>query len=185
MCEVIVNSVVTCVAFAIGTNKLLCFSSLARWERYRITKRSLRTSSQTKVWLWKYFSTLMKTTKVPFGVTDEEIRRHIMMCYFSESILTTWPIVMTPRATIPKFSPWKKSTSQRLIWSSKHCFSSILLSSLTVFSASSAYHVQGWQCVAKFKESVRNKVEIHLGIFRLPDHETDIIVSFNNSLLIR
>ncbi|KAL5015095.1 hypothetical protein ScPMuIL_009365 [Solemya velum] len=45
-------------------------------------------------------------------------------------------------------------------------------------------YMVGEQKVAKYNETAKNVIEIHLGLFRLPSFETDILVSFNNPVNI-
>ncbi|CAD5124928.1 DgyrCDS13172 [Dimorphilus gyrociliatus] len=48
----------------------------------------------------------------------------------------------------------------------------------------SAYYVYGTQMVSKFKEQARNRVDLHLVLFRLPQYLTDILVTFNNPVIV-
>ncbi|XP_069776247.1 ran guanine nucleotide release factor [Narcine bancroftii] len=49
---------------------------------------------------------------------------------------------------------------------------------------SSAWLLAGRQHVAKFNEQARNTVNVHLVLFRLPQYVTDILVTFNDPILI-
>lgn len=54
------------------------------------------------------------------------------------------------------------------------------LSEVSLSECGTAWMLTGMQCVAKFNEEARNMVAIHLGLFRLPQFSTDILVTFNN-----
>ncbi|XP_005999833.1 ran guanine nucleotide release factor [Latimeria chalumnae] len=49
---------------------------------------------------------------------------------------------------------------------------------------SSAWFLSGRQLVAKFNEQARNTVNVYLGLFRLPQYTTDILVTFNHPTVI-
>uniref|UniRef100_A0A672JI03 RAN guanine nucleotide release factor n=1 Tax=Salarias fasciatus TaxID=181472 RepID=A0A672JI03_SALFA len=51
---------------------------------------------------------------------------------------------------------------------------------LLLSECSSAWMLTGTQRVSKFNEEARNEVALHLGLFRLPQFSTDILVSFND-----
>ena len=53
------------------------------------------------------------------------------------------------------------------------------------FRASAAYLYTTEQNIAKFKETKQNTVHTTLALFRLPDFETDILVSFNDPINIQ
>lgn len=55
---------------------------------------------------------------------------------------------------------------------------------LAITDCSGAYALKGQQMVSKFKESAKNAVYIHMGLVRLPQYETDILISFNNPVNI-
>ncbi|XP_046876553.1 ran guanine nucleotide release factor isoform X2 [Hypomesus transpacificus] len=55
---------------------------------------------------------------------------------------------------------------------------------LSMQECSSAWLLTGTQAVSKFNEEAKNIVSIHLGLFRLPQFSTDILVTFNNPLTI-
>ncbi|KAL0993819.1 hypothetical protein UPYG_G00114340 [Umbra pygmaea] len=57
-------------------------------------------------------------------------------------------------------------------------------SNLSLEECSSAWLLTGTQCVAKFNEEAKNIVTIHLGLFRLPQFSTDVLVTFNDPLNI-
>ncbi|XP_042165611.1 ran guanine nucleotide release factor isoform X2 [Oncorhynchus tshawytscha] len=57
-------------------------------------------------------------------------------------------------------------------------------SDLSLEECSSAFLLTGTQCVAKFNEEAKNTVTIHLGLFRLPQFSTDVLVTFNDPLSI-
>lgn len=44
--------------------------------------------------------------------------------------------------------------------------------------------LRGQQSIAKFKEAARNVVTVDLAIIRLPQHETDILISMNTPATI-
>jgi hypothetical protein len=43
----------------------------------------------------------------------------------------------------------------------------------------------GQQRVAKFKETARNDINIHMVLFRLPQFSTDILLTFNDPVSVR
>jgi len=49
----------------------------------------------------------------------------------------------------------------------------------------SAYSLAGTQRVSKFHESAENQVDVYMGLFRLPQHQADIVVTFNDPRTIR
>ncbi|XP_071751774.1 ran guanine nucleotide release factor [Centroberyx gerrardi] len=53
-------------------------------------------------------------------------------------------------------------------------------SELALSECSSAWMLTGTQCVSKFNEEARNKVALHLGLFRLPQFSTDVLITFND-----
>lgn len=53
-------------------------------------------------------------------------------------------------------------------------------SELSLSQCSSGWFLTGTQSVSKFNEEARNTVTIHLGLFRLPQFSTDILVTFND-----
>lgn len=53
-------------------------------------------------------------------------------------------------------------------------------SELALSECSSAWMLTGTQCVSKFNEEARNTVTLHLGLFRLPQFSTDVLISFND-----
>ncbi|XP_061894450.1 ran guanine nucleotide release factor [Entelurus aequoreus] len=53
-------------------------------------------------------------------------------------------------------------------------------SELSLSACSSAWALTGTQCVSKYNEEARNKVSIHLGVFRLPQFDTELLVTFND-----
>lgn len=53
-------------------------------------------------------------------------------------------------------------------------------SELSLSVCSSAWMLTGTQCVSKFNEEARNTVTIHLGLFRLPQFSTDVLITFND-----
>ncbi|KAM6970575.1 ran guanine nucleotide release factor [Aplochiton taeniatus] len=57
-------------------------------------------------------------------------------------------------------------------------------SELSMSDCSSAWLLTGTQCVSKFNEQSKNVVTIHLGLFRLPQYSTDVLVTFNDPLSI-
>ncbi|KAK6316641.1 hypothetical protein J4Q44_G00120410 [Coregonus suidteri] len=57
-------------------------------------------------------------------------------------------------------------------------------SDLSLEECSSAFLLTGTQCVAKFNEEAKNTVTIYLGLFRLPQFSTDVLVTFNDPLSI-
>ncbi|XP_069555045.1 ran guanine nucleotide release factor [Brachyistius frenatus] len=53
-------------------------------------------------------------------------------------------------------------------------------SELALSECSSAWVLTGTQCVSKFNEDARNTVTLHLGLFRLPQFSTDVLITFND-----
>lgn len=53
-------------------------------------------------------------------------------------------------------------------------------SELSLSECSTAWMLSGTQCVSKFNEEARNSVTIHLGLFRLPQFSTDVLITFND-----
>ncbi|XP_068449118.1 ran guanine nucleotide release factor [Clinocottus analis] len=53
-------------------------------------------------------------------------------------------------------------------------------SELSLSACGSAWTLTGTQCVSKFNEEARNTVTLHLGVFRLPQFSTEVLVSFND-----
>ncbi|KAG8429929.1 hypothetical protein GDO86_018802 [Hymenochirus boettgeri] len=58
------------------------------------------------------------------------------------------------------------------------------LAQLTLTDCSSAWVLNGHQLVAKFNEEAQNTVNIHMALFRLPQHSTDLLVTFNDPVVI-
>ncbi|XP_064642027.1 ran guanine nucleotide release factor-like [Lineus longissimus] len=48
----------------------------------------------------------------------------------------------------------------------------------------SAWFIAGKQKVAKFHESVKNEVNIHMAVFRLQQYDSDILITFNDPVAI-
>ncbi|KAJ8342975.1 hypothetical protein SKAU_G00329030 [Synaphobranchus kaupii] len=57
-------------------------------------------------------------------------------------------------------------------------------SQLSLHECSCAFFLTGTQRVSKFNEEAKNTVNIHLGLFRLPQFSTDILVTFNDPIRI-
>lgn len=57
-------------------------------------------------------------------------------------------------------------------------------SEVSLSVCSSAWMLTGTQCVSKFNEEARNVVTLHLGVFRLPQFTTDVLITFNDPLSI-
>lgn len=53
-------------------------------------------------------------------------------------------------------------------------------SELSLSDCRSAWMLTGTQCVSKFNEEARNTVTLHLGLFRLPQFSTDVLITFND-----
>lgn len=53
-------------------------------------------------------------------------------------------------------------------------------SELCLSDCSSAWMLSGTQRVSKFNEGATNVVNVHLGLFRLPQFSTDVLISFND-----
>ncbi|XP_076867375.1 ran guanine nucleotide release factor [Brachyhypopomus gauderio] len=60
----------------------------------------------------------------------------------------------------------------------------LLQSQLSLPECGSAWLLSGAQLVSKFNEEAKNTVNIHLGLFRLPQYSTDILVTFNDPVSI-
>ena len=52
------------------------------------------------------------------------------------------------------------------------------------FSAERVWYIKGEQGVAKYNETVKNTVELHMGVFRVPEFDTDILITFNDPINI-
>ncbi|XP_033724677.1 ran guanine nucleotide release factor-like [Pecten maximus] len=55
---------------------------------------------------------------------------------------------------------------------------------LAMSQCSSARYVLGQQKVSKFKEDFKNTINIHMGLFRILEFTTDILVTFNDPVMI-
>ncbi|KAM4548944.1 ran guanine nucleotide release factor isoform 1-T2 [Odontesthes bonariensis] len=55
---------------------------------------------------------------------------------------------------------------------------------LSLLECSCAWMLTGTQRVSKFNEEARDNVTIHLGLFRLPQFSTDVLITFNDPQLI-
>ncbi|XP_056234252.1 ran guanine nucleotide release factor [Seriola aureovittata] len=53
-------------------------------------------------------------------------------------------------------------------------------SDVSLSECSSAWTLTGTQCVSKFNEEARNTVTLHLGLFRLPQFSTEVLITFND-----
>lgn len=53
-------------------------------------------------------------------------------------------------------------------------------SEVSLSDCSSAWMLTGTQRVSKFNEEARNVVTLHLGLFRLPQFSTDVLITFND-----
>lgn len=53
-------------------------------------------------------------------------------------------------------------------------------SEVSLSDCSSAWMLTGTQSVSKFNEEAKNVVTIHLGLFRLPQFSTDVLITFND-----
>ncbi|KAM4748101.1 ran guanine nucleotide release factor isoform 1-T2 [Rhinophrynus dorsalis] len=58
------------------------------------------------------------------------------------------------------------------------------LAQLTLTNCASAWLLTGHQQVSKFNEQARNTVNIYMALFRLPQHATDLLVTFNDPCAI-
>ncbi|XP_063786881.1 ran guanine nucleotide release factor [Pseudophryne corroboree] len=58
------------------------------------------------------------------------------------------------------------------------------LAQLSLTSCSSAWALTGHQLVAKFNEQAQNTVTIYMALFRIPQHSTDLLVTFNDPVAI-
>ncbi|KAJ8320118.1 hypothetical protein KUTeg_001705 [Tegillarca granosa] len=54
----------------------------------------------------------------------------------------------------------------------------------SAIKCSSAWYVLGQQNIAKYNEAAKNQINIHMGLFRLPDFTTDILITFNDPVII-
>ncbi|XP_063059428.1 ran guanine nucleotide release factor [Engraulis encrasicolus] len=64
------------------------------------------------------------------------------------------------------------------------CVQGLPKAELTLHQCSSAWLLTGAQLVSKFNEEAKNTVNIHLCLFRLPQFSTDILVTFNDPVVI-
>ncbi|XP_060073465.1 ran guanine nucleotide release factor-like [Ylistrum balloti] len=55
---------------------------------------------------------------------------------------------------------------------------------LAMSQCESARYVLGQQKVSKFKEDSKNTINIHMGLFRIPEFTSDILVTFNDPVMI-
>ncbi|XP_062393349.1 ran guanine nucleotide release factor-like isoform X2 [Sardina pilchardus] len=55
---------------------------------------------------------------------------------------------------------------------------------LALQQCASAWLLTGGQLVSKFNEEVKNTVNIHMCLFRLPQFSTDVLVTFNDPVII-
>eukprot|EP00127_Corallochytrium_limacisporum_P007092 Clim_evm11s242 gene=Clim_evmTU11s242 len=46
------------------------------------------------------------------------------------------------------------------------------------------FYIRGFQEVGKYKETVRNLVDVHLVVIRIPEKQTDIVISLNDPKVI-
>ncbi|XP_055364087.1 ran guanine nucleotide release factor [Betta splendens] len=53
-------------------------------------------------------------------------------------------------------------------------------SELCLSECNTAWMLTGTQCVSKFNEQARNTVTLHLGLLRLPQFSTDVLITFND-----
>ncbi|KAM4678481.1 ran guanine nucleotide release factor [Discoglossus pictus] len=58
------------------------------------------------------------------------------------------------------------------------------LAQLSLNSCANAWALTGRQLVSKFNEQAQNIVNVHLALFRLPQHSTDLLVTFNDPIAI-
>jgi len=55
---------------------------------------------------------------------------------------------------------------------------------LSLSQCTSAHYVVGEQMVSKFNETARNAITVHMALLRLTQHDTDVIVTFNDPMYI-
>lgn len=60
------------------------------------------------------------------------------------------------------------------------CVEALPASELRLSDCSCAWTLTGTQCVSKFNEEARNTVTLHLGLLRLPQFSTDVLITFND-----
>jgi hypothetical protein len=53
------------------------------------------------------------------------------------------------------------------------------------FSFDSAWYILGQQNVAKFNEDVKNTINIHMGLIRLSEFSSDLLITFNDPINIQ
>ncbi|XP_075711652.1 ran guanine nucleotide release factor [Rhinoderma darwinii] len=58
------------------------------------------------------------------------------------------------------------------------------LAQLSLTSCSNAWALTGHQLVSKFNEQAQNTVTIHMALFRIQQHATDLLVTFNDPVAI-
>ncbi|XP_075062521.1 ran guanine nucleotide release factor [Mixophyes fleayi] len=58
------------------------------------------------------------------------------------------------------------------------------LAQLSLTGCSSAWALTGHQLVAKFNEQAQNTVTIFMALLRMPQHSTDLLVTFNDPVAI-
>ena len=50
--------------------------------------------------------------------------------------------------------------------------------------AERCWYLKGEQRISKYNEVVKNTVELHIGVYRVPEFDTDILLSFNDPINI-
>lgn len=96
-------------------------------------------------------------------------------CSFVMKMLKTH--IHAVHASQPSLLPalWMKATIFKFYSQSFNWFS----------RAQICYYIMGEQKIAKFNEAEKNTVQYHIGLFRLPQYQADILVTFNDPINIR
>ncbi|RNA05363.1 Ran guanine nucleotide release factor [Brachionus plicatilis] len=55
---------------------------------------------------------------------------------------------------------------------------------LSPINCEAVYYLNGEHYMSKFRETAKNLVEVHMAIFRFKDLKTDILITFNDPILI-
>ncbi|WAR15454.1 MOG1-like protein [Mya arenaria] len=55
---------------------------------------------------------------------------------------------------------------------------------ISLHEAGSCWYILGEQSIAKFKETAKNLVQIHMGLIRVPKYSTDVLITLNDPINI-
>lgn len=54
-----------------------------------------------------------------------------------------------------------------------------------IWSCDGVYYLHGRDQVSKYKETAKNLIDIHLALYRYRNFATDILITFNDPILIK